>query len=399
MGQQDHNSNLEKERFLPLPASLTIVATESQLEHLTSFDNGTWMGGVSLVPLAIDASLTDEMLTGTQILVMQVDPAIPASMRRIQWARDRYPAIPQIAALDSTDIKLVRTLVREGVADVVALPLDPEELLQAAVAILEVNARSTSSSSLAPLVAVARSLGGSGATSMITHVADQLARSPESTRGVCIIDLDIQFGTVSEVLGLSPRRTLGDLLEAQERLDGSFLRTVAAHSDAGVWVVAPPTDIIPLESIDTARLQSIISLARREFDYVLLDMPTDWSSWSLSIMLDADSIVMLVEQSLSSLRQARRRLDLFKSVGVDNRIVSIVVNRLEKRMFGSISLSDVAATLNHDVLCGLRNEGQALADAQTQGLLLSQTKPKCAYVADIASLTKSLRDRLIVEHD
>jgi pilus assembly protein CpaE len=94
------------------------------------------------------------------------------------------------------------------------------------------------------------------------------------------------------------------------------------------------------------------------------------------------------------LRQARRRLDLFKSVGVDPRIVSIVVNRVEKRLFGTISLSDVADTLNHEVLIGLRHEGQAIPDAQAQGVLLDQIKPKANYVADIKRLTELLHSRL-----
>jgi pilus assembly protein CpaE len=144
-------------------------------------------------------------------------------------------------------------------------------------------------------------------------------------------------------------------------------------------------------------LQSVIATARREFDYVLLDMPSNWTTWSLSIMLEADSILMMVEQSLSSLRQARRRLDLFKRAGVDMRLVSIVVNRLEKRLFGSISLADVAEALNQDVLCGLRLEGKSISDAQAQGMLVDQVKPKSNYVTDIAKLAEIVAVRLSVE--
>ncbi len=397
MGNEHIKSDIGKDKFLPLPASITIVATEGQLGQLKSFEDGAWFEGVSLIPLPIDAKLTEQMLIGTQILVLQVDPAIPESMRRIEWARERRPDIPQIVALDSTDIKLVRTLVREGVSDVIALPLDPEELLQAAVAILEVNARQSGSAGLAPMVAITRSLGGTGATTMVTHIAHQLVKQSDGHDRVCIIDLDVQYGAVADMLGVTPRRTLTDLLDADDRLDGSFLRTVASDHDSGISVIPAPTEIVPLESINTTKLQAIIKVARQEFDYVLLDMPSNWSSWSLSVMLDADSILMLVEQSLSSLRQAKRRLQLLKDVGVDTRVVSIVVNRMEKRLFGSISLSDVAQALSHEVLCGLRDEGQAIADAQTQGKLLGQIKPKSAYVSDIAELTEMLRARLSVE--
>ena len=73
---------------------------------------------------------------------------------------------------------------------------------------------------------------------------------------------------------------------------------------------------------------------------------------------------------------------------------TIVVNRLEKRLFGSISLSDVSETLGREVLCGLRADPQNLPVAQDQGLLVGQVRPKSAYAADIAGLAEQLEARL-----
>lgn len=397
MGREHSPLDLIKENILRLPAPLTVIATEQQLTCLRTSKGSAWIADAKLLEVDLDQNIQYGDLDDRGIVVVQVDPRVPASMARIEHIKSRHPELSIVVALDNADLKLVRTLIREGVADVVSLPLDSEELLQTAVAILEVASKSLGHSDLAPMIVTARSLGGTGATTLVTSLASQLARRPACVRGVCIIDLDIQFGAVADVLGLSPRRTLADLLEAEERLDGAFLQTVAAKHESGIFVIAAPKDIVPLEAIDTQKLQSVISVARREFDYVLLDMPSNWSTWSLSIMLEADSILMIVEQSLSSLRQARRRLDLFKSVGVDMRLVSIVVNRLEKRLFGSISLADVAETLNQDVLCGLRLEGQSIADAQAQGLLVDQLKPKSNYVADVAKLAEIVASRLSAE--
>jgi pilus assembly protein CpaE len=103
---------------------------------------------------------------------------------------------------------------------------------------------------------------------------------------------------------------------------------------------------------------------------------------------------MVVEQNLASLRQARRRLDLFRNVGIDSRIVSVVVNRIEKRLFGKISLSDVAHALGHDVLLGLHVDAQSIGIAQDQGLLVSEVRPKSPYAADVAKLAGILGHRL-----
>lgn len=396
MGRIDTPLDLGKEQRLRLPAPLTVLAASEQINALLTARGAPWIEDANLIPLELDEEITDGHLLGAGILVVQVDPGVPASMKRIERVHAMRAGLPLIVALDSADVRLVRTLVREGVADVVGLPLSPEELLQAAIAVMEVQAaRDETHVGLAPLVAVTRSLGGGGATTLVTHLAASFADRDRAEPSVCIFDLDIQFGRVAEVLGLSPRRTLSDLLDAGARVDGALLRSVVTPHSSGVAVVAAPQDIVPLESVDTELLRRAITLARREYDFVLLDIPSNLTNWNLSVLAEADSILMLVEQNLASLRQARRRLDLFASVGIDSRIVSVVVNRVERRLFGTISMSDVEQALRHDVLSGLHADGQNIGIAQDQGLLVSEVRAKSPYAADVDKLSDKLRQRLV----
>src|SRR5690606_21256221 len=93
-------------------------------------------------------------------------------------------------------------------------------------------------------------------------------------------------------------------------------------------------------------------------------------------------------------RQAKRRLDLFRNVGIDSRIVSVVVNRIERRLFGTISLADVAHALGQEVLVGLHVDAQNIGIAQDQGLLVSEVRAKSPYAADVAKLADMLAPRL-----
>jgi pilus assembly protein CpaE len=395
MGQQNTPLELGKERRLRLPAPLTVLAAGEQIDALSAAKGAPWIENARLVPLGLHEEITDAHLFGAGILVVHVDPAVPGSMDRVERVRALRPDLPQIVALESADVRLVRTLVRQGVADVVSLPLAPEELLQAAIAVMEVQAvKDGSRAGLAPMIAVTRALGGGGATTLITHLAASFADADADEPSVCLFDLDIQYGRVAEVLGLSPRRNLTDLLEAGERLDESLLRSVATQHASGVTVIAAPEEIVPLESVDTEQLRRAIELARQEFDFVFVDIPSNLTNWNLSILAEADSILMLAEQSIASLRQARRRLDLFRSVGIDGRIMSVVVNRMEKRLFGTIGLADVEKALDHQVAGGLRADGQNIGLAQDQGLLVGQVRSKSPYAADVAKLADTLRQRL-----
>lgn len=392
MGRYENPEVLKRENQLRFRAPITVVANPEQLELLRASDASHLIEEANLVSLSPHEKITESHLRGAGILVMQVDPSDPRSMQRIQQVRTLRPELVKIVALESADLSLVRTLLREGVADVVGLPFAPDEILQAAMTALEAqDASNTNAVELAPLIAVTRSLGGTGATTLITHLAAALCQEGAK---VCLLDLDIQFGRVAEVLGLQPRRTLADLLEASARADQAYLDSVAAHHSSGLAVISAPEAILPLESIDSEQLLKIIEIARHEYDYVFMDMPSNLTNWSLTVLAKADSIVMLTEQNIASLRQAKRRLDLFRSVDIESRNISIVVNRVERRLFGSISLGDVEDALGLNVVQGLHSEGQHIATAQEQGLLLGQMRSKSAYVADVAKLADALTHKV-----
>ena len=115
---------------MQFPARLKVVAASDQLKQLRVTGGTGWFDGIDMVPLELDERLPEEMLADVDILVVQVDLGVPESMLRIEWVRKLKPELSLIVALADADIRLVRTLVRQGVADVVALPLVPEELLQ-----------------------------------------------------------------------------------------------------------------------------------------------------------------------------------------------------------------------------------------------------------------------------
>jgi len=378
-------------QHLRLSAPLTVLASREQIEMLRASDGLHLLDGMTLIEVEPHEEIRAEHLAGAGILVVQVDPAIAGSMRRIERVRSLRPELPQIVALESADLGLVRTLLKEGVADVVALPLTSVEMLEAAINVLEARApQGQRATETAPLVVVTRALGGSGATTLVTHLAAEFAGRAK----VCIVDLDVQFGRVAEVLGLQPRRNLGDVLDAGVRIDAALMHSVAAQHPSGISVIAAPADILPLESVDADQLHTALKIARQEYDYVFVDVPSNLTNWSLSVLAEADSIIMVVEQTIASLRQAKRRLDLFQTVGIHGRAVSVVVNRMERRLFGSISLRDAEEALGRKVLQGLHADGQNIAVAQDQGMLVRQVRGKNAYAADVGKLAKELTQLL-----
>lgn len=370
-------------------SSVLVIASAPHTDALQTASPA--ISGMKIASLENHQPVSDELMRESSLLVIEVDPGEPATMQRLKAVRERYPHIPLVAAMEGASVSLVRTLMREGVSDVVSLPFDLDELLQVSLDTVAKHQTAQTEQALAPMLAVARSLGGCGATSIATHLAADLAAHCPNGRGVVIADLDLQFGSVAEYLGVRPRGTLADLLDSANRLDEELLRSVAADAGNGIAVLAAPETIMPLESIDTDDLLRVLKLLRQQYDYVVLDLPADWTNWTLSAALAADAIMLVVELSVASLRQAKRRLDLFRSVGVDDRAIQIVVNRVEKRLFRTIDLDDVAQTLSHPVLGSVSLDSPTVATAQTQGHLVGDIQRKSRFVKDIAQIGEVLR--------
>lgn len=373
-----------------LPEGLFVVANESEIERLRATPFARQLAASALVPLPANAALPADLMSQARVLVLEVDPADNASMRRMSEASQARPDLPIIAAVAEVNVSLVRALVRQGVVDVVGLPFGPDELTAQA---LEAAAALTANGpdvSLAPMITVVRGCGGSGATSVLTHLAAALASSGDPANRACLIDLDLQAGNVCSYLGKTPDATVRSLLDAGPRLDAEFLRGALTDSGRGFSIVAAPQEITPLESVDTDQLLRIINLLRREFAYVLVDLPADWTNWGLSIAASSNDVLLVTDLSIAGLRQAKRRVELFASVGIDHERVKVLVNRVERRLFRTIGVDEVRDALNCEVIATLAAEAAALSAAQDEGALITEVSHRSKFGSDIRALAVKL---------
>jgi pilus assembly protein CpaE len=205
-------------------------------------------------------------------------------------------------------------------------------------------------------------------------------------REVCLLDLDLQFGNAAFQLGLRPNLTLFDLVEAVDRLDGDLLRATMTDHPSGLKVVSAPLSLMPLDAVTSEQLLEIIEIAKREFGTVLVDMPANWTNWSLSLLAQADLVLLITELSVVGLHRAKRQLDLLREQDLASVDLRIVVNRFEKGLWRTIKASDVQKALGRDVAYTVANEPAVMHPATERGVPISEIKRKSAVGKDIDSL-------------
>lgn len=373
-----------------LPGSLCIVANARDLKDLQSSPALQGLGGASMLALASDAEVPSDLLAGAKVLVIEVDPSVPGSVRRIGKVRSERGDLKIIAAMNKADVALVRTLIRQGITDVAALPFDPEELVSEILEALAPLRAEGRDAGLGLVTTVIRSTGGCGSTTVLTHLAAALAEADHSGRGVCVLDLDLQSGAAAAYVGATPKFSVSALLEASDRLDEDLVLSVATETACGFTVISAPEMITPLDVAKPEQFSGIVSLLRKRFAHVLVDLPANWTNWSLAIAAEAGQILLVTDISIAGLRQAKRRIDLLASVGVDPDSIRIVANRMEKRFFKTIGVDDIFQALRCEVVATLSDEGSAMRSAQDQGVLLGDIAGRNGFSKGIKGLARVL---------
>jgi pilus assembly protein CpaE len=390
MGLSENISFASEEWILDLKSrSVLLVLSEAEMAN-AQLESVSMPQQLLLSTLQPDTEIPKGQIEQASLLVVEIKPDLAGSRERFQALRHLYPDLPVIAAIRNADLTLVRTLVKEGVRDIVGLPLSHSELAKIVSEVCqELESRSSVDVHQGQLVSVLKSIGGVGATTVATHLASELA-GRGGARGVCLIDLDLQFGDAAAYLGLSAQLSVADLLAAGARIDGELIKSVASKTDNGLNVIAAPVDIVPIESVNADQIMRIIELARAEYDHVILDLPTNWTNWTLSLVAISDAIFLVAELSVASLRQAKRQLQLLDSQNIAGQHINVVANRVEKRLFRTIDLDSAAQALGHPIELSIHNDYPLVRAAHDQGVLIRAIRAKSKIAGDIENLLPRL---------
>lgn len=365
-------------------------------------DAGTLMGErvagfpmhLSLTPASdpIDA----DQLSHAAAALIQVDAADPASVARFQKLA-ASSKVPLIAAAYEPPLAFVRALVRFGAHDVVPLPLEMADL-EASLAPIrerlqqqELSARADK----AKVVSIIKSGGGAGATALLTQMGVRFAANEaRHGREVCLIDLDIQFGDAAFQLGLRPTLSLADLVDAGSRLDGDLLRATVVEHSSGLKVLASPPEMMPLDALSVEQMIEIVELAAREFGTVLVDLPSNWTNWSLSLLARSNFVLLATELTVPSLQRARRQLDLIAAQDLQDVDVRIVANQFEKAMLKTIRPGDVRDALGRDIAFTVAKDEWLMRSAIDRGLPIGDIKRRSALGKDIDAIDSAIATAL-----
>jgi pilus assembly protein CpaE len=287
---------------------------------------------------------------------------------------------------------LIRSM-RAGVREVLPLPLVHQAFHEA----LDRVASSAGITAVrdGKVLAFIACKGGSGATFVSTNFG--YALSTLADKKVMLIDLHGQFGDATlYVSDQKPSMTLSDVCAQISRIDGPFLESCLVHVSPGFGVLAAADDPAQAANLKPEQMDAILRVARQHYDFTVLDVGRQIDAISLRALDNADTIYPILQLALPDIRDGRRLLDIFRSLGYPVEQTRLIVNRYEKG--GKLRLQDLRAALGAEVLHTIPNDYAAVTDSVNQGVPVLQLSRASAVARSLAELVELVTARRVPEN-
>ena len=327
-----------------------------------------------------------------QLVIVDASDADPSEAGLLERLGRQYPSSQLMLLTDQHQPDLLITAMRAGVREVLQLPLVHRALHEAMDRIAA--AAGVTAMRDGKVLAFIACKGGSGATFISTNFGYALATL--AGKKVLLIDLHGQFGDAAlYVSDQKPAMTLSDVCGQIARVDGPFLESCVVHVTPGFGVLAAADDPGQAREAKPEHIDTVLRVARQHYDYVLLDVGRQIDAVSLRALDVTDTIYPVLQLALPDIRDARRLLDIFRSLGyvLDN--IRLIVNRYEKG--GKLRLQDLHAALGCEVVHTFPNDYIAVTDSVNQGVPVLQLSRSSAAARSLAEMVAMVTARRVQE--
>ena len=256
----------------------------------------------------------------------------------------------------STDI--LQTALRSGVNDVLAAPVDADQLATAVVRVAdgldlssvprEANsaadhAESLADGSLGQVITVFSTKGGSGKSMLAANLAVVLARR-RPDKPVVLVDADLQFGDVAVMLKLAPQHTIVDAVGSLDRLDASLLgQFLMRHEPSGLLILPAPLEPSFADQISAAEVVRIVGLLRTFCSTVVIDTPAYFNEVVLGLIEESDEVLLIAGMDIPNIKNVKIGLQTLRLLNVPIAKLHLVLNRANSKV--KLDVSEVERTL------------------------------------------------------
>lgn len=240
----------------------------------------------------------------------------------------------------------------------------------------------------AVVIPVYSASGGSGRTTIALNLAAVLAS--EVPGRVLLIDLSLPYAHACLVANLIPTGSMA----TASRLSGdelvAALMSSALFHPSGMMVLPGATRPDEAELVTPELVRKTLAVLAGQFSYIVVDLPVALNDVALTVLDNAQQVVLVLAPDLSSLHGAREAALLIEqAVGIPDQLITMVLNNRAPKP--ATSRAAVAQAIGRTPDVEIRYDGNRPDIAALRGTL-SFDDPRSAVRAGMLDLVARVKD-------
>jgi pilus assembly protein CpaE len=245
-----------------------------------------------------------------------------------------FPYIGIIIIDTNENIDTVRFAMKCGASDFLQLPLSSSKLNSSITSIYEFKQEQKKQFINSPLVmpqkksnviSVFSSKGGVGKTVIATNVAIALHRQTRDE--VLLIDLDLQFGDIADMLDIPQKISISDLINKNDIAEPQDLYKYMIPHSSGIKILPSPQLAQQADSITKDSVKNIIPLLMKVFDYIVIDLPPLFNSVTIGAIEFSDYLLLVTTMEVPTLKNIKESLEILRKLDFPEEKLILIINR------------------------------------------------------------------------
>ena len=242
------------------------------------------------------------------------------------------------------------------------------------------------------VISVFSTKGGVGKTFFAANLA--VALSQHTKEKVVLLDLDLDFGNAALALNIIPRYTVADIVNEIRNLDQDLIESYLIPHRSGIKVLPANAQPQMTEFIAGEHIEIIIKVLQSAFDYVVIDLPSRFSSSIDPAFQSADLLFLLTAPEVATVRNIKATLAALNDLSFPKQKIKLILNKEDSRT--EIKPKDVEATLNSSLFGTIPADYKLVNSSLNKGIpvVLLYPRAKVSRVFnDLAGKIAVIRDQ------
>jgi pilus assembly protein CpaE len=226
--------------------------------------------------------------------------------------------------------------------------------------------------------------GGVGKTTIAFNLAVALGQYGQKT---VLIDGSLQFGDLRSLLKV-PVDAPSILDLPTDRIAESDLTDVLWRDPSGIDILLAPPRIEMAEMLSPRDLEKTLSLLRRVYSAIVIDMSSHLNDMNLSFLDASDVIIEIVTYDSTTIHNTVAMADTFRSIGYPASKVRYLVNRADSA--GGIDPLDLERALGRAPEHLVMSDGRLVVQSNNEGVPFVLASPDAGISKDIVRIAGEL---------